>query len=301
MSPTTLNALSHPVKIRIVLVSFRFQAVGSARSSVPGGICSSCYVGIFHGCCKNGRCRWNISDIAYRAIGPPPVSFLKMLFRLHCWSNFFPNTLAEYLHWKGLMQHKQAKAKKSKDQLLTLLSNKTSQNIATNGKDHIRAIREEQLNDTYIISVFDSALSRAIGIEEDTLTHALIVVQVYYLDIFKDISFYGFTYRGQKYQYYTSSAGQIRKKKAVFIQEFACLCCINPFQCRYSARVFGAFWTYFFPGISVLCPFGQLFFKCFKSSGENPDCFSFFSVSSSWFRVDEPVDENNILPNNVSH
>ncbi len=30
-----------------------------------------------------------------------------------------PNTLAEYLHWKGLMQHKQAKAKKSKDQLLT--------------------------------------------------------------------------------------------------------------------------------------------------------------------------------------
>lgn len=130
-----------------------------------------------------------------------------------------PNTLAEYLHWKGLMQHKQAKAKKSKDQLLTLLSNKTSQNIATNGKDHIRAIREEQLNDTYIISVFDSALSRAIGIEEDTLTHALIVVQVYYLDIFKDISFYGFTYRGQKYQYYTSSAGQIRKKKAVFIQE----------------------------------------------------------------------------------
>ena len=71
--------------------------------------------------------------------------------------------------------------------MLALLSNKISQNLATNGKDHIRAIREEQLNDTYVISVFDSALSRAIGIEEDTLTHALIVVQVYYLDIFKDI------------------------------------------------------------------------------------------------------------------
>ena len=85
---SSLNALSHPVKIRIVLVSFRLQAVGSARSSALGGICNSCYVGIFHGCYKNGRCRWNISDIAYRAIGPPPVSFLKMLFRLHCWSNF---------------------------------------------------------------------------------------------------------------------------------------------------------------------------------------------------------------------
>ena len=46
-----------------------------------------------------------------------------------------------------------------------------------------------------------------------------MVVQIYYFDLFKDITFFGFTCNGEKYQYFTSSAGQIRKKKAVFIKE----------------------------------------------------------------------------------
>lgn len=129
------------------------------------------------------------------------------------------DTVYEYLHWAKLIKHKREKAKESKTQLLTLLSNKVIQNELTDGKDHIRTIKEDSLNDTNIISVFDSALSRTIGIKQDELTNALIVVQVYYFDVFKDISFYGFTYKGEKYKYFTSSAGQIRKKKAVFIKE----------------------------------------------------------------------------------
>lgn len=128
-------------------------------------------------------------------------------------------TISEYLHWTGLIRHKREKAKESKSQLLTLLSNKVAQNELTDGKDHIRTIKDDSLNDTNIISVFDSALSRTIGIKQDELTDALITVQVYYFDVFKDISFYGFTYKGEKYKYFTSSAGQIRKKKAVFIKE----------------------------------------------------------------------------------
>ena len=103
--------------------------------------------------------------------------------------------------------------------MLTLLSHKVTQNELTDGEDHIRCIREGSLNDNNVISVFDSALSRTIGIKQDELTDALMVVQVYYFDVFKDISFYGFTYNGEKYKYFTSSAGQIRKKKAVFIKE----------------------------------------------------------------------------------
>jgi hypothetical protein len=129
------------------------------------------------------------------------------------------DTVSEYLHWTKLIKHKREKAKKSKAKLLTLLSNKVSQNVLTDGKDHIRTIKDDSLNDTNIISVFDSALSRTIGIKQDELTDALITVQVYYFDVFKDISFYGFTYKGEKYKYFTSSAGQIRKKKAVFIKE----------------------------------------------------------------------------------
>lgn len=129
------------------------------------------------------------------------------------------DTVANYIKWNELIKHKREKAKESKDKLLTLLSNKVAQNELTNGKDHIRCIREGSLNDNNVISVFDSSLSRTIGIKQDELTDALMVVQIYYFDVFKDISFYGFTYNGEKYKYFTSSAGQIRKKKAVFIKE----------------------------------------------------------------------------------
>lgn len=127
--------------------------------------------------------------------------------------------VVKYYKLMNLIRHKREKAKESKDKLLTLLSNKVKQNELTDGKDHIRRINESTLNDTNVISVFDSALSRTIGINQDELTDALIVVQVYYFDVFKDISFYGFMYNGEKYKYFTSSAGQIRKKKAVFIKE----------------------------------------------------------------------------------
>ena len=136
--------------------------------------------------------------------------------------NIIPNTediVCEYIKWQELIKHKREKAKESKGRLLLLLKNKVEHNERTDGKDHIRSIRETSLNDTNVISVFDSALSRTIGIKQDEFTDALMVVQVYYFDVFKDISFYGFTYKGEKYKYFTSSAGQIRKKKAVFIKE----------------------------------------------------------------------------------
>ena len=124
-----------------------------------------------------------------------------------------------YQRWINIIAHKRKKSKESKEKLLTLLANKVSQNEAKNGKDHIRTLREDSLKDNDIISVFDSELSRIIGIQQDELTDALMVMQVYYFDVFKDVMLYGFTYKGEKYKYFTSSAGQIRKKKAVFIKE----------------------------------------------------------------------------------
>ncbi len=133
--------------------------------------------------------------------------------------DFSCDIVEEYLQWIRLIAHKREKAKESKSKLLTLLSNKVMQNESTDGRDHIRCIRENELNDNTVISVFDSALSRTIGIRQDELTDDLMIVQVYYFDVFKDISFYGFIYKGEKYKYFTSSAGQIRKKKALFIKE----------------------------------------------------------------------------------
>ncbi|MCD2492495.1 hypothetical protein LQE92_07600 [Lacrimispora sp. NSJ-141] len=129
--------------------------------------------------------------------------------------------LYEYLNWNCRIAHKRKKAKESKEKLLLLLSNKVLQNERTQGRDHIRSIREGSLNDGNVISLFDSSLTRMMGIKMGELTEDIMVVQVYYFSIFKDISYFGFLHRDEKYRYYTSSAGQIRRKKAVFIKESA--------------------------------------------------------------------------------
>ena len=129
------------------------------------------------------------------------------------------NLVEEYQKLHRLIVHKRKKAKQSKDKILKLFGNKIRQNEITDGKDHIRKLRADDLNDKDVISIFDSALSRTIGIKQDEFTDDIMVVQVYYFDVFKDLCFYGFEYNGEKYKYFTSSAGQIRKKKGVFIKE----------------------------------------------------------------------------------
>ena len=140
----------------------------------------------------------------------------------------------EFCKVRELIKLKNKKIKDSKDRLLELLSNKTEINIATNGKHHIRELRNlnpsgnkddvykyanEAFNDKKIISVFDSAFTRMIGAKQDELTEDFMVIQVYYFDIIKDLIYNGFMYKGEKYIYFTSSAGQIRTKKTVFVKE----------------------------------------------------------------------------------
>ena len=140
----------------------------------------------------------------------------------------------QYCKIRHLIKLKNEKIKESKDRLLNLLSNKTELNIATNGKHHIRKLRNlnpsgsksdiykyanEPFTDKKIISVFDSAFTRMIGAKQDELTEDFMVIQVYYFDIIKDLIYNGFEYKGEKYIYFTSSAGQIRTKKTVFVKE----------------------------------------------------------------------------------
>ena len=114
------------------------------------------------------------------------------------------DSIKEYMKWYLIIKHKREKANLSKEKLLSLLSNKTTQkenlsnkieyckshNIPYDKKIELRELRKDELNDNNIISVFESSLTRIIGIKKDALTDALIVVQVYYFDVFKDLSFY---------------------------------------------------------------------------------------------------------------
>jgi hypothetical protein len=124
-----------------------------------------------------------------------------------------------YSFLKHLISIKNKSIKKTKDDLLKLLENKINANIQSNGSHHIRALRENQVSEKNVISVFDSSFTRMIGAKQDELCEDFMVVQVYYFDVIKDLIYYGFTYKGEKYIYFTSSAGQIRTKKTVFIKE----------------------------------------------------------------------------------
>ena len=128
--------------------------------------------------------------------------------------------LGERYCWlKEMIAKKNELISKSKEELLKLLENKVEANIKSNSRHHIRELRDNQISKIKIISVFDSALTRMIGAKIDELTEDFMVVQVYYFSILQDLILHGYTYKGEKYIYFTSSAGQIRTKKAVFIKE----------------------------------------------------------------------------------
>lgn len=131
-----------------------------------------------------------------------------------------------YEYYCKLYRYKQIRVGETKQELLKFLKNKIEANEAAidkhhigKGKHHIRVLNENTLSDKDVICVFESALNRYIGLKKDEFTESLMVVQVYFFDVFKDIEKYGFLYKGEKYRYFTSSAGQIRTKKAVFIKE----------------------------------------------------------------------------------
>lgn len=125
----------------------------------------------------------------------------------------------QYCKIKYLISTKNEKIKYTKDALLQLLENKVEANIKSNGKHHIRTLQENQVSSKNIISVFDSSFTRMIAAKQDELCEDFMVVQVYYFDVAKDLILHGFMYKGEKYIYFTSSAGQIRTKKCVFVKE----------------------------------------------------------------------------------
>jgi len=83
----------------------------------------------------------------------------------------------------------------------------------------VRILNSEALTKKNVISLFESTLTRTLGIKENTLTEDLFVVQTYFFDILKDLILHGFIHNNEKYICFTASAGQIRTKKTVFIKE----------------------------------------------------------------------------------
>lgn len=83
----------------------------------------------------------------------------------------------------------------------------------------VRRIREDAVVDTNVISVFESTLTRTLGMETNKLYKDITIIRIFYYEILKDIMLNGFLWGEDKYVCFTASAGQIRTKKVVFIRE----------------------------------------------------------------------------------
>jgi hypothetical protein len=119
-------------------------------------------------------------------------------------------------HLKTL-DRKQNKHKKYVSERIGKLKNKLY--IKLNENKNIRTLRVDSLKKNNVISLFDSVLTRTLGIETNSLSEDIIVVQAYYFQVLENLIKSGFMHNGEKYTYCTSSAGQIRTKKSVFIKE----------------------------------------------------------------------------------
>lgn len=85
--------------------------------------------------------------------------------------------------------------------------------------DGMRALPAGREREENVISIFESSLTRTLSLRTNEITDALILVRVYYFEVFRDLVLHGFTVDGKRYVVLTASAGQIRTKKCLFIRE----------------------------------------------------------------------------------
>ena len=114
--------------------------------------------------------------------------------------------------WKKKSVNRLLKKEKAK---LTELLNK---NLS---KTEVRQLNTEALTDKKVISLFESTLSRSLGIKTNDLTEDIFILSVFFFQVFEDVVKKGFEYKGEKYMFLTASAGQIRVKKAQCIKTSA--------------------------------------------------------------------------------
>lgn len=82
-----------------------------------------------------------------------------------------------------------------------------------------RQLNIDSLKDKNIVTLFDSSLTRALKIEPKTLTDDLLILNVFFFQVFESLVKDGFIWNNEKYIFLTASAGQIRTKRAVFVKE----------------------------------------------------------------------------------
>lgn len=140
--------------------------------------------------------------------------------------------IARLKKWHKLISgYKSEKSNLLKEEVL-----KKSQDNIDNKKMRVLDYRDSH-KENYMVSEFTSSMTRAFGLKENEPTDDIIIVRIYFVEIFKDLLKNGFMYNGDRYIYFSSSAGQIRTKKAVFVKEEKWKSSMNRITCGLSEEI----------------------------------------------------------------
>lgn len=108
---------------------------------------------------------------------------------------------------------------KNLEKLNVIVDNlKSKLNNKINSHKGIRQLRNDALRENKIVGLFESSLTRTCKIKSNTLSEEMFIIRVFHYEILKSIIENGFLHNDTKYEYLTSSAGQIRTKKIVCIK-----------------------------------------------------------------------------------
>lgn len=85
--------------------------------------------------------------------------------------------------------------------------------------DNTGELIEEKAKVYKQIALFDSSLTRTLDLKKDELTEDIFIVETIYYDIIEQLIKNNFTYNNEVYCVFSSSSGQLRKKKVVMIKK----------------------------------------------------------------------------------
>ena len=165
-------------------------------------------------------------------------------------------TDAEYVHIKRhselCWQRRQLKENDSEANIIKQLSAEIEKEKAEilrlfveEEHDPIRQLRRDSLYYTdgkgiehvqiqNVSSMFETTLTRSFGIQQTARSNPnqdIFIIERIWGDIFRDLIINGFHFEGRHYIYFCSSAGQIRHKKAVFVDEEKYKACSGKITC----------------------------------------------------------------------
>lgn len=156
------------------------------------------------------------------------MSLTKQIHLFSIATDAFYEPQEQYIHKRLLMLYKlrNQELPKWKKSSVNRLIKKEKSRIVALLEERLKSNKPRQLNssaliDKNVVSLFESALTRALDIKTNELTYDLMILNVFFFQVFKSLVRDGFEYNGEKYIFLTASAGQIRTKRAIFIREAA--------------------------------------------------------------------------------